>query len=100
MSTKNAKYRVKNANGEYEVVHLETSASQVKFNDGKTFQDKLDEGTLKGEDGLTTSITLGNTIYSHVDGNITLPSYYTKSEIDNIIGDINKILDIVNGEVI
>lgn len=26
-------------------------ASQVKFTDGKTFQQKLDEGTLKGEKG-------------------------------------------------
>lgn len=28
-------------------------ASQVKFSDGKTFQQKLDEGTLKGEKGDT-----------------------------------------------
>lgn len=28
-------------------------ASQVKFTDGKTFQQKLDEGTLKGEKGDT-----------------------------------------------
>ena len=29
-----------------------------------------------------------------------LSNYYTKSEINNIIGDINKILDMINGEVI
>ena len=29
-----------------------------------------------------------------------LSSYYTKSEINNIVGDINKILDMINGEVI
>lgn len=28
-------------------------ASQIKFTDGKTFQQKLDEGTLKGEKGDT-----------------------------------------------
>lgn len=28
-------------------------ASQVKFTDGKTFQQKLDEGTLKGDKGET-----------------------------------------------
>ena len=29
-----------------------------------------------------------------------LSNYYTKSEINNIVGDINKILDMINGEVI
>ena len=29
-----------------------------------------------------------------------LSNYYTKSEINNIIGDINEILDMINGEVI
>lgn len=89
----NGKYRVKNSQNEYDIVHLETSASQVKFSDGKTFQDKLNNGSLKGEkgdkgiqgekgdkgdkgqDGLTTSVTVGSTKYSHVNGNITLPSY-------------------------
>ena len=47
MAILNGKYRIKNQNG-YDTVHLETGASQVKFEDGKTFQQKLDEGTLKG----------------------------------------------------
>ena len=29
-----------------------------------------------------------------------LSNYYTKSEINNIVGDINEILDMINGEVI
>lgn len=34
-------------------------------------------------------------------GNINLSStYYTKTEIDNKIGDINTLLDTINGEVI
>lgn len=34
-------------------------------------------------------------------GNINLSStYYTKTEIDNKIGDVNSLLDTINGEVI
>lgn len=33
-------------------------------------------------------------------GDIDLSDYYTKSEIDNMIGDINTVLDTINGEVI
>ena len=29
-----------------------------------------------------------------------LDSYYTKTEVDNIVGDINSVLDTINGEVI
>ena len=29
-----------------------------------------------------------------------LDSYYTKTEVDNIVGDINSTLDTINGEVI
>ena len=54
----------------------------------------------KGEDGLTTSVTVNGTKYTHSNGDITLPNYYDKTEIDNMIGDINKILDMINGEVI
>lgn len=93
MATLNGKYRVKNSKNGYDTVHLETSASQVKFDDGKTFQQKLNEGVLtgpkgdtgaqgptgpkgdKGNDGLTTSITIGSTKYAHLNGNITIPSY-------------------------
>ena len=54
----------------------------------------------QGEDGLTTSVTVNGTKYTHSNGDITLPNYYDKTEIDNMIGDINKILDMINGEVI
>ena len=37
----NGKYRVKNSQNNYDVVHLETSAEQVKFEDGETLQEKL-----------------------------------------------------------
>jgi hypothetical protein len=33
-------------------------------------------------------------------GNIDLSNYYTKAEIDNMIGDIDTALDLLNGEVI
>ena len=78
------------------------SASMILFSDGKTFQEKLNDGTLKGEkgdkgltgatgtngkDGLTTSVTVNGTKYSHSNGNITLPSYPTRiSQLENDIG--------------
>ena len=78
---------------------METSASQVKFDDGKTFQDKLNSGELKGDkgnkgdkgdkgetgasgkDGLTTSVTVGGVKYTHTNGNIALPNYPTLSSL-------------------
>ena len=102
MAILNGKYRVKNSQNNYDIVYLETGANQVKFDDGKTFQQKLDEGTLKGEkgdtgakgdkgekgetgakgaDGLTTSVTVNGVIYSHNNGNITLPNYPTLSSL-------------------
>lgn len=72
------------------------NASQISFSDGETFQAKLEAGTLKGDkgdagnqgpqgiqgeqgpagnDGLTTSISVNGTQYTHVDGTITLPNY-------------------------
>lgn len=80
------------------------NADMILFSDGETFQAKLDKGSLKGPkgatgpqgpqgpkgdkgdtglqgpqgpkgaDGLTTSITVGTTKYTHVNGNITIPS--------------------------
>ena len=110
-------------------------ADMVVFEDGETFQNKLDKGTLKGDkgdtgsqgpkgdkgdtgpqgiqgiqgpkgdtgakgdkgdtgpagangkDGLTTSVTVNGTKYSHSNGNVTLPSYPTKiSQLENDIG--------------
>lgn len=81
------------------------SASQVTFTDGLTFQQKLDNGSLKGnkgdkgdigprgetgvqgpagergKDGLTTSVTVGSTKYTHSNGNITIPAYPTLSSL-------------------
>lgn len=54
----------------------------------------------KGDDGLTTSITVNGVKYIHDDGDIALPSYYTKSEIDDLIGVIGETLDMINGEVV
>lgn len=51
MAILNGKYRVKNSKNNYDIVYLETGASQVKFDDGTTFQDKLNDGTLKGAKG-------------------------------------------------
>ena len=51
MAILNGKYRVKNSKNSYDIVYLETGASQVKFEDGKTFQEKLEDGTLKGAKG-------------------------------------------------
>ena len=40
-----------------------------------------------GKDGLTTSVTVNGTKYSHSNGNITLPSYPTKiSQLENDTG--------------
>lgn len=48
-----------------------------------------------GQDGLTTSISLNGTVYSHVDGTITLPDYPTiptkTSQLTNDSGFINSI---------
>lgn len=102
MAILNGKYKVKNSKNSYDVIHLETSANQVIFNDGKTFQEKLDSGVLKGDkgdtglqglkgdkgdkgdagkDGLTTSVTVGSTKYTHSNGNITIPAYPTLSSL-------------------
>ncbi|MBP3930948.1 MAG: hypothetical protein J6D47_15470 [Peptostreptococcaceae bacterium] len=69
-------------------------ANMILFSDGETFQNKLDKGTLKGnkgdkgdtgKDGLTTSVTVNGTKYSHNNGNITLPNYPTK--ISQLVND-------------
>ena len=60
MSTKNAKYRVKNAQGEYEVVHLETNVDQVVENENKQFvsaekKAQYDENTIFNTDMVTVN---------------------------------------------
>ena len=60
MSTKNAKYRVKNSQGEYEVVHLETNVDQVVENENKQFvsaakKSQYDENTIFNTDMVTVN---------------------------------------------
>ena len=43
----------KNFDAIVDALNGDLKASQVKFTDGKTFQQKLDDGTLKGEKGDT-----------------------------------------------
>ena len=45
---KNAIYRVDNGS-DFDEIHFKTNPNQVVFDDGETFQQKLDSGTLKGE---------------------------------------------------
>lgn len=40
------------------------------------------------------------TEWDKLGGDVDLSNYYTKSEIDSMIGDINSALDLINGEVI
>ena len=65
------------------------NANQITFTDGQTFQEKLEAGLLKGEqgekgdtgeqgqDGLTTAISVNGSSYKHENGIITLPDYPT-----------------------
>ena len=60
MLTKNAKYRVKNAQGEYEVVHLEPNVDQVVENENKQFvsaekKAQYDENTIFNTDMVTVN---------------------------------------------
>lgn len=88
----------------------ETTADQVLFDDGETFQQKLDNGELKGEkgdqgiqgpkgdtgatgsqgaDGLTTSISLNGQIYEQINGNITLPNLSIEHDHPYLTNDGN-----------
>lgn len=97
------------------------NANQITFSDGKTFQAKLDDGALKGDkgdkgeqgiqgakgekgdtgtngrDGLTTSISVNGTTYTHTDGTITLPNYPTKVEEYLTQSELNNV--IINGTI-
>lgn len=60
MTNKNAKYRVKNAEGEYEVVHLETNVDQVIETEEKQFvseakKAQYDENTVYTNDMATVN---------------------------------------------
>lgn len=50
MATKKGTYKVDNGSG-YDEVMFKTLAEQVHFTDGQTFQDKLNNGSLKGATG-------------------------------------------------
>ena len=50
----------------------------------------------KGEDGLTTSVSIGSTRYTHQDGNITLPDFSTARSIG--IADSNDLFTATNVE--
>lgn len=43
--------------------NTQITASEITFNDGKTFQDKLNDGTLKGNDGKSAFNELGQIEY-------------------------------------
>ncbi len=63
----------------------------------------VDDGNspYKGDDGLTTSITVGDTTYTvDDDGNIDLGDLATTDYIDSLVGDFDAFLDALNGEVI
>ena len=65
-----------------------TGATGAKGDKGDTGpQGPTGPAGANGKDGLTTSVTVNGTKYSHSNGNITLPSYPTKiSELQNDIG--------------
>lgn len=65
------------------------NANQITFSDGQTFQTKLNAGLLKGQDGLTTKISMNGTTYTHVGGTITLPNCATQTYV---IDKINEAL--------
>ena len=64
------------------------------------FSDDTEEslGIVVGDDGLTTTIKVGETVYEHTDGVIELPSfitndqlvdsYYTKDQVDSLIPEV------------
>ena len=50
----------------------------------------------RAEDGLTTSVSIGSTRYTHQDGNITLPDFSTARSIG--IADSNDLFTATNVE--
>lgn len=82
MSNKNAKYRVKNAEGSYDVVHLETSASQVIESEEKQFVSaekkvQYDENTIFTTDMLTVN-ALGGIKANEDLNNLSVKALLTK----------------------
>lgn len=69
-----------------------------------TYQDLPDTDLTIGDvynvqsDGNNYAWT--GTEWDKLGGDIDLSNYYTKSEIDGMIGNINNAIDVINGEVI
>ena len=82
MTNKNAKYRVKNAQGEYEVVHLETNVDQVIETEEKQFvseakKAQYDENTVYTNDMATVN-TLGGIAAGTTFDNMPVSEVLTK----------------------
>lgn len=75
----------------------------------------VDSGTLKGNEktyaqynsagnkmlickGTLENVITGKELVSKSVNNLT--NYYTKTEVDGMLGDINEVIDLINGEVI
>ena len=55
---------------------------------------------LENDSGFLTSIPSEYVTEEELNGIFDPTNYYTKTEIDNKLGNINTILDTINGEVI
>lgn len=74
-----------------------SSPTTVLIENGKAYF-HTNTGDLFVLDKETMNIKQINYISDTLVYESTLDDYYTKTEIDNMIGDINSILDSVNGE--
>ena len=82
MANKNAKYRVKNAEGVYEVVHLETNVDQVIESEDKQFvsadkKAQYDENTIFTTDMVTVNALGGIKAVENLD-NMPVKQLLTK----------------------
>lgn len=66
---------------------------------GKTYQNYTNAGvSLIISKGTLENVITGKGLVTKDVNNLT--NYYTKTEIDNMLGDINEVIDLINGEVI
>ena len=66
---------------------------------GKTYQEYSNSNvSLLISKGTLENVITGKELVSKSVNNLT--NYYTKTEIDGIVGDINEVIDLINGEVI
>lgn len=94
MAIKLVRKKRKNADGSYDIVHYETQAKVVWFEDGESFQDKYDNGELRGQpgdpgytpqknvdyfDGQSgkdgTSVTVASVVESTADGGTSVVTF-------------------------